>query len=96
MKKLFLSATLALASCAAMPVMAACMPYESMISFLQVNKQQYLMMQGLDQDMNMLQFYYSRRTDEWTIIVTTPEGISCPVAFGDYLQVINEPQGDPA
>lgn len=46
----------------------------------------------------VVELYANPETGTWTIIVTSPEGVTCPVGAGESWQNVAplEPQGDPA
>lgn len=50
---------------------------------------------GMQSNGNLLQVYYSEADDTWTVVTTTPDGMSCIVASGEHWERIPLTDTDP-
>ncbi|HET6519430.1 MAG TPA: hypothetical protein VFG47_06370 [Geminicoccaceae bacterium] len=50
---------------------------------------------GIQLNGNLLQLYVSKETGTWTLLTTTPDGLSCIVGAGESWENLPEPNTDP-
>ncbi|MBM9594813.1 hypothetical protein JM664_09900 [Rhodobacteraceae bacterium MCCB 386] len=51
---------------------------------------------GLGRGNRIVEVFASGDTGTWTILATSPSGLSCVVAVGTAFEALSEPAGDPA
>ena len=50
---------------------------------------------GIQLNGNLLQLYVSQETGTWTLLSTSPSGVSCIVGAGENWEILPEPIDDP-
>lgn len=76
---------------------SACGPYGLLVNNLQTKYKESRQMRGLTPNGKVFEMFASLETGTWTAVQTTPNGIACIVAAGEYFTLMDEelpPQGD--
>lgn len=73
-----------------------CQPTEVVTSTLTENYGEHEIFGGLDAQERLVQMYLNPETGTWTAVMSTPNGISCVVAAGEYgsLNDYTYPEGE--
>ena len=74
----------------------ACLPYPEMRKALQGNYSENPVAFGVHADGRLMQVFASDAGDTWTVVMTSPQGISCIVADGNDWYVLPLPLGPQA
>lgn len=65
-----------------------CADHNSMMSYLQDKFAEVPVSLGLQADGKLLQVFASEQSGSWSIVATTPGGVSCIVAVGEAWQML--------
>lgn len=73
----------------------SCFPREGLVETLERQFDERLRMQALTTAGPLLEMFVAP-SGSWTIFLTRPDGVACPIAAGHGVEMIESPQGDPA
>ncbi len=78
------------------PVLAqACLPRDDLAETLERGYDERLRMQALTAGGRLVEMYLAP-SGSWTIVLVTPGGMACPVLSGQGVEMVAQPEGDPA
>jgi len=72
-----------------------CQPRDPLVAHLGERYAEEPRMQAMTTPGALLEMFVAP-SGSWTIILTRPDGISCPLAAGQGVEMISAPDGDPA
>jgi predicted methyltransferase len=75
---------------------APCGPREMFIEQLADRYGEGTAVTGIDANGSVMEILANSGTGTWTMILTTPEGVTCLVVVGEALEIARSPPGDPA
>jgi len=73
----------------------ACLPRAALVEVLQQKYDEHLRMQALTTSGALVEMFVAV-SGSWTIFVTRPDGMACPLASGQGVEMVARPEGDPA
>jgi hypothetical protein len=65
-----------------------CLPREKMIERLKIRYEERLIAQGLAADGRLLEVFAEKHGETWSAILTSPSGISCLIAAGEFWLIL--------
>jgi hypothetical protein len=78
------------------PVLAqACLPRTVLVETLEQKYGEHLRMQAMTTPGPLLEMFVAP-SGSWTIFVTQPDGMACPMFSGQGVEMVAQPEGDPA
>lgn len=72
-----------------------CMAREDLVRSLSEHYGEVVTMQGMVTGGPLLELFIAP-SGTWTIVLTRPEGVSCPVMAGEGVEILTPRAGDPA
>jgi hypothetical protein len=73
----------------------ACLPRAALVEVLEQKYDEHLRMQALTTSGSLVEMF-AAASGSWTIVVTRPDGMACPLASGQGVEMVVRPEGDPA
>lgn len=94
MRRGLLAALLALGACTTATAQSDCAPRDTAVEYLSEQWGEAIVGAGLESPTSILEVWVAEETGTWTIVRTTPDGMSCIVASGtDWRKGAPGPKG---
>lgn len=93
MTRLSLAVAIALTATTAEAQNLPCQTREQVLAAITAEDPMHQVWRSLDEQDEVIEVWANPLTDEWVMIVTTPNGVSCPVSSGVAFRLTQEGDG---